>query len=100
MRRWVAIVVVCVCVCVSVCLSVATKSAAYLVFMSQTKFYRILHGVFNVFTVWLSLKTLCSRVLAPFAGHRCLPCSLTNFQRTNVTAMASFQVEKYIWLVM
>ena len=50
------------CVCVSVCQSVTTKSAAYLVFTSQTKFYRVLYGVFNVFTVWLSLKTLRSRV--------------------------------------
>ena len=52
-------VVVCVCVCVRiVCLSVTTKSAAYLVFKSQTKLYRVLYGVFNVFAVWHSLKML------------------------------------------
>ena len=67
--------------------------------MSQRKFYRVLYGVFNVFTVWLSLKTLRSRVLAPFAGHRYLPRSLASFRRTNETAMASFQLENYVWLV-
>ena len=95
MRRRVTVVVLCVCVCVSVCLSVTTKSAAYLVFTSQTKFYRVLYGVINVFTVWLSLKTLHSIVLASFAGHRCLPRSLANFRRPNETAMTSFQLEKY-----
>ena len=99
MRRRVTVVVLCVCVCVSVCLSVTTKSAAYLVFMSQTKFYRVVYGVFNVLTVWLSLKTLRSRVMASFAGHRFLPRSLANFRRPNETAMASFQLEKYIWLI-
>ena len=97
MRRRVTVVVL--CVCVSVCQSVTTKSAAYLVSTSQTKFYGVLYGVFNVLTVWLSLKTLCSRVLAPFAGHRCLPCSLANFRWPNETTMASFQLEKYIWFV-
>ena len=82
-----------------VCLSVTMKSAAYLIFKSQTKFYRILYGFFNIFTVWLSLKTLRSRVLAPFGGHRRLPRSLVSFRRTNETAMASFQLEKYIWLL-
>ena len=98
-RVTVVILCVCVCVCLSVCLSIAAKSAAYLVFTLQTKFYRVLYGVFNVFTVWLSLKTLCSRVLASFAGHRCLPRSLASFQWTNEIAMASFQLEKYTWLV-
>ena len=97
MRRRVTVVVL--CVCVSVCQSVTTKSAAYLVSTSQTKFYRVLYGVFNVFAVWLFLKTLCSRVIASFAGHRFLPRSLANFRRPNETAMASFQLEKYIWLV-
>ena len=59
-----------------VCLSVTTKSAAYLVFTSQTKFYRVLYGVFNVFTVWLFLKTLRSRIMVSFAGLAPLPSSL------------------------
>ena len=49
MRRRVTVVVLCVCVCVSVCLSVTTKSAAYLVFTSQTKFI----GFFMVFSTFL-----------------------------------------------
>ena len=101
MRRRVTVVVLCVCVCVclSVCLSVTTKSAAYPVFTSQTKLYRVLYGVFNDFTVLLSLKTLRSSVMASFAGHRFLPRPLANFRRPNETAVASFQLEKYIWLV-
>ena len=101
MRRRVTVVVLCVCVsvCLSVCLSVTTKSAAYLIFTPQTKFYRVLYGVFNVFTVWLFLKMLRSRVMASFAGHRFLPRSLANFRRPNETAMTSFQLEKCIWLV-
>ena len=81
------------------CVSVTTKSAAYLVFTSQSKFYRVLYGLFNVFTICLSLKTLRSRVLAPFASHRYLPRSVASFLRTNETSMASFQLEKYIWFV-
>ena len=38
----------CVCTCVCVDLSVTIKSAAYLVFTSQTKFYRVLM-VFSTF---------------------------------------------------
>ena len=81
------------CVYLSVCLSVTTKSAAYLIFTLKTKFYRVLYDVFKVFIVWLSLKTLRSRVLGSFAGHRRLPCSLVSFRWTNETAMASFQLE-------
>ena len=95
MRRRVTVVVL----CVSLCLSVTTKSVAYLVFTSQTKFYRFFCGVFNIFTAWLSLKMLRSRGMASFAGHHFLPRSLANFWRPNEIAMASFQFEKYIWLV-
>ncbi len=55
----------------SVCLSVATKSAAYLVYTLKVRCRRVLCGVFKDFVVWLSLKTLPSRVLAssvPFTG--------------------------------
>ena len=61
MRRRVTVVVL---VCLSVFLSITMKSAAYLVFTSQTKFSSVLYGVFNIFTIWLSLKTFRSRVLA------------------------------------
>jgi hypothetical protein len=62
-------------------MSVTTKSAAYLIFKSKTKFHRILYGIFKVFIVWLLLKTLRLRVLASFTGHR------------RQTAMTSFQLE-------
>ena len=35
----------------------------------------VLYGVFKVFVVWLSLKTLRSKALASFADHYYLPCS-------------------------
>ena len=34
-------------VCLSVCLSVTTLAGTYLVFKSQVKCHRVLHGVFN-----------------------------------------------------
>jgi hypothetical protein len=52
---------------------------------------------FKVFVVWLSLKTLCSRVLASFTGHRRLSCFLASFRWTMETAMTSFQLEEYVW---
>ncbi len=76
---------VCPSLCLSVCLSVCYHeilSAAYLVCTSKTKFYRVVYGVFKVFVVWISLKTLPSKVLATSAGHRCLPHSLASFRWT------------------
>ena len=68
MRRRVTVVVlcvcVCVCVCVSVCLSVTTLAATYLVYTSQVRCHRVVYGVFKILVVWLSLKTLRSKVLA------------------------------------
>ena len=57
MCRRVTVVVLCVCVC----LSLPTLAATYLVYMAQVRFHR---GVFKVLIVWLSLKMLCSKVLA------------------------------------
>ena len=82
-----------VCVCVCVCVS-TTKSATYLVYTSKTKCHRVLYDVFKVFVVWLSLKTLCSRVLASFAGHHRLPCSPVTSRWTKETAVTSFQHEE------
>ena len=48
----------------SVCLSVTMLAATYLIFKSQMKCYRVLHGVFNRCIVWILLKTLRSKVLA------------------------------------
>ena len=87
----ITVVVLCVCVCVSVCY----HEISYLPRFYVAKFYSVVYGVVNVFTVWLSLKTLHSRVLAPFASHRRLPRSprsLASFRRTNKTVMASFQL--------
>ena len=62
-------------------------------FIRVLVFYRVLCGIFKVLP---SLKMLCSRVLASFAGHRRLPRSLASFRWTNETAMASFQLRKYV----
>jgi hypothetical protein len=54
--------------------------SSYLIFPSKTKLHRFLYpvgnGVFKVFITWLSIKTLHSRVLATFVGHRHLPSLL------------------------
>ena len=52
MRRRVTVVIV--CVCVSVCL--LSQNQLPTSFLRRKQFYRVLYGVFNVFTVWLSLK--------------------------------------------
>ena len=121
MRCSVTVLILSVCVYICVCLSVTTKSAVYLIITLQAKFYRALNGVFKDFTMWSSLKTLyllefwrfigffvvfsrflpslkmlCSRVLESFAGHRRLPCSLASFRWINETAVASFQLRKYV----
>ena len=55
--------VVILSVCLSVCLSVTTLAATYLVFKSQVKCHRVLHGVFDRCIVWILLKTFRSKVL-------------------------------------
>ena len=70
MRRRVTIVVL--CVCVSVCLSVNSLTASYFVCKSQAECYMILYSVSNACIVWISLKTLCSPVLAAFADSKIL----------------------------
>ena len=52
-----------------VCVSVTTKFATYLVYMSNLHCRKILYDVFKVFVMWLSLKTPRSKVLASFADH-------------------------------
>ena len=66
MRRKVTVVVLCVC------LSVNSLTATYLVCELQGRCYMILHGVSNACIVWISLKTLCSPVLAAFADSKLL----------------------------
>ena len=78
-------------VCVRVCLSVCYHKISFLPrFYVANKLYRVLDSIFNIIPIWLSLKMLRSRVLAPFTGHRCLPCSLVSFQQTN---------ERQLWLL-
>ena len=80
-------------VVLSVCLSVATKSAAYLVY-TKTRCHRDFLRRFKVFVVWFSLKTLHSKVLASFADCHCFPRFLTSSRWTKGTAMVSSQREK------
>ena len=44
--RWSVCLSVLLSFCLSVCLSVTTKSAAYIVYTSKTRYHRVLHGVF------------------------------------------------------
>ena len=69
-------------VCVSVYLSVTTLTATYNILKSKVRYHGVLHDVLNICNVWLSLKPLCSKVMASFTCHACLPCSLTSSQRT------------------
>jgi hypothetical protein len=92
MRRKVTVVVLCVC------LSVTTKSCTYLVYTWETRCHRVLYGVFKVFVVWLSLKTLRSRVMASFAGHRCFLAPCGELSMFPSTVMAYSQLEGCVWL--
>ena len=64
----IAVIVLCVCL-ICACVSVNELAAIYLVYniMMKDRFcYRI---DFNVCIKWISLKTLCLKVLASFADH-------------------------------
>ena len=63
-------IVVVRCTC---CLSITMLAALYLVYTSKTRFCRVLYGAFKVFTAWVSLKMLCSKVLVSFIGHHSYP---------------------------
>ena len=92
----------CVCVCVCMCVLSVRLSVCYHKISCLPCFYvanKVLLWCFNIFTIWLSLKTLRSRVLTSFAGHRCFPRSLVSFRRPNEIAMPSFQLEKYNYMV-
>ena len=49
----------------------------------------------KVFVGWGSLKTFHSKVLASFADHHYLPCSVIS-SRCKETVMASFQLKKCV----
>ena len=64
---------------VCVCLSVTMLAATHLVFTSKVRCLRVPYGIFQICNVWLLLKMLCSKVLASFADHCSLPCSLMSY---------------------
>ena len=79
------------------CVSVCYHEICCLPRFYVAKFYRVLYGVFKVFVVWLSLKTLCSRVLVPFDGHRRLPRELSTDKRDS---NGFFSIRKvYHWFI-
>ena len=82
--------------CVCVCLSVTTLAATYLVFTSKIRCLTVHYGVFQICNMWL---LPCSKVLASFADHRGLPHPLTSSRWTKAPAMASFQREECVQLV-
>ena len=51
---------------------------------------------FKIRIVWISLKTLCSKVLTTFAHHCCFICFLLSSRSMKVTATASFQEDQCV----
>ena len=77
-------------VCVCVCLSATALTATYLVCKAKVRHHRVIYGVLQIYNVWISLKTLRSKVMALFAYHRCLPYSLKSSRWTEEPAVSSF----------
>ena len=75
---------------VCVCVSVTTLTATYLVYKAKVRYHRVLYGVLQICNVWISLKTLCSKVMALFAYHR---CSLKSSRWTEETAVVLFKTK-------
>ena len=71
MRSRVTVVVL--CVCVSVCLSVTTLVARGLNSAVQAWYQQNQHDTSKVFNSWISLKTLCSKVMALFTLQSARP---------------------------
>ena len=59
----------------SVCVSVTKLAATYLVCESKMQLCKVPYGVPNTRILWISLKTLCSPVLASFADAKLLDFS-------------------------
>ncbi len=83
-----------VVLCMSVC--VCYRATCYI---SRFCIKCVPYCISIVCIVWIYAKTLCSRVLALFVGHRCLPRSLRSFRWIKETVLASYQLEGYVWLV-
>ena len=58
---------VCVCVCVCVCASVAALTATPLTHRYKVRYESNENALLKVFDSWISLKILCSKVMALFA---------------------------------
>ena len=76
-----------------VSVSAPLLAAIYLVYEYWVQWYKVPYGVLNACIVWISLKTLCSPVMASFAHHRCLSRSPTSCWWTEETAMGSYHDE-------
>ena len=71
MRSRVTVVVLCVCLCV--CLSVTTLVARGLISAVQAWYQQNQHDTSKVFNSWISLQTLCSKVMALFTLQSARP---------------------------
>ena len=79
----------CVCVCVCVCVTMVAATYVYLIYIyneNKATFSFLRH--FYIL-LRISLKTLCSEVLATFTDHLCLLRFLTDSQWTKQIEMAS-----------
>lgn len=75
------------CVCVCVCATM--KSATGLSYMSKIRCHSVLYGVFKVFIVWLSLKTLSFKSSGIICGSPLPSTFLTSSRWLEETAMAN-----------
>ena len=85
-------------VCLSVYLSVTKLAATYLDYTLKFRCHQAFCADLNICIMWISLKTLCSKVLARFADHLCLLSFWMNSQWTKEAAMASFQEDQHVGL--
>ena len=53
----------------SVGLSVTALTATNFVCKAMVRYHRVLHDVLQIYNVWISLKTLRSKVMALFVSH-------------------------------
>ena len=70
--------------------SVTTLTATYIILKSKVRYHRDLHGVLNICNVWLSLKTLCSKVMASSSYLPWLPSTLPDELSTDIRNSSRF----------
>ena len=56
-------------ICLSVCVSVTALAAPMLSYRTQSWHQRKQHYIYKVFDSWISLKTLCSKVMSSFTSR-------------------------------